>query len=162
MALTPDELSQKLMKEGQRSLAFFESIHDEQWDTVVYSDETSWTVNSILSHFLATEIGILSLVRDILSGGNGAIEDFDLNLFNNRKVNALEFTSIDELLDRFRAAREDTIKLVQSMSQDDLQKSGRHPWLGVTTLEVIIRLMYQHNQIHQRDIRRIIGATIPD
>jgi hypothetical protein len=40
------------------------------------------------------------------------------------------------------------------MQDPDLAKLGRHPFLGITSLEDIIKMVYRHNQIHMREIRR--------
>ena len=42
---------------------------------------------------------------------------------------------------------------VISLSDADLQKAGRHAFLGITTLAEMIKMVYRHNQIHYRDLR---------
>jgi hypothetical protein len=42
---------------------------------------------------------------------------------------------------------------------DDLAKQGRHPFLGTASLSDMIKLMYMHNQIHIRDIRRMLADS---
>jgi hypothetical protein len=37
-----------------------------------------------------------------------------------------------------------------------LEKTGRHPFLGVTTLREMIKMIYIHNQTHYRDLRRVL------
>jgi hypothetical protein len=63
-----------------------------------------------------------------------------------------------ELIEQFRQERENCIALVHRLSQEDLQKSGRHPWLGVAPVEEIVKLLYRHNQIHLRDIRKALAS----
>jgi hypothetical protein len=46
---------------------------------------------------------------------------------------------------------------MNGLSADDLVKTGRHPWLGIAPLEDMIQLLYRHNQIHQRDIRKLLA-----
>ena len=47
--------------------------------------------------------------------------------------------------------------VVAHMTPEDLPKVGRHPFLGAAPLEDIIKLLYRHNQIHQRDVRRLLS-----
>jgi len=48
--------------------------------------------------------------------------------------------------------------MVSQFDDPDLEKSGRHPWLGMAQVEEIIKLMYRHNQIHQREIREALES----
>ena len=45
------------------------------------------------------------------------------------------------------------IAWVLLVSDSDLEKIGRHPFLGQTTLREMIKMVYLHNQIHIRDIK---------
>jgi hypothetical protein len=110
----------------------------------------------VLAHFVASERGFYSLISDILSGGNGAPEDFRLNEYNERKVDELAAASTAELLSLYTAQRQKTCELVSGMSELDLLRTGRHPFLGVAPVEEMVKLIYRHNQIHLRDIRRLL------
>ena len=49
-----------------------------------------------------------------------------------------------------------TIQLLLELNDSDLAIEGRHPWLGVSPIEEMIKLLYRHNLIHQRDIRKVL------
>ena len=149
-------LAEKLRVEGEKTLKFFQQISADDWQMLLYSDGADWHVREILAHFVITEIGIPQIIRDVLAGGSGSPAGFDLDEFNRRKVGGLENLAIPFLLEKFSDLRQQTILLVESMDDADLQKIGRHPFLGEAPLEVMIKLMYRHNQIHQRDIRRAL------
>jgi hypothetical protein len=154
MPETPVRLAERLRREGQKSLEFFRSLPAESWAITVYEDGAAWSVRRLLAHFVSTEAGMQALARDVLAGGSGAPDGFDINAYNERKAAALDDQSIPELLARFDRLRTVTVELVAGLSPEDLQRAGRHPWLGVAPLEEIFKLLYIHNQIHQRDIRR--------
>ncbi len=128
----------------------------QQWQQTIYAEGALWSVKDLLAHFVATESGMRRLLEDVLSGGAGSPDDFDLNAYNARKVASLKDATPDELLTQFSRLRAASVSLVAGMSADDLNRQGRHPWLGMAPLEDIIKLMYRHNQIHQRDIRRAL------
>jgi hypothetical protein len=151
---TPEFLSERLRDEGAKTLAFFRALTPQQWETPVYTEDAHWSVRHVLAHFVAAESGITRLVENILAGGQGTPEDFDLNAYNERKVNALKEASREELLEKFSQLRQLSSTLVRGLHPEDLAKSGRHPWLGPASLGEIVKLMYRHNQIHQRDIRK--------
>lgn len=154
---TPLFLSERLLQEGQKTLEFFQRLSLDQWGQMIYTDGAEWRVRDVLAHFVAAEDGIRRLIENILAGGGGSPLDFGLDAYNQRKVSGLKDTPEVELMQRFAALRRQSAELVASLSQDDLARVGRHPWLGAATLGEIIKLLYRHNQIHQRDIRKALG-----
>jgi hypothetical protein len=42
------------------------------------------------------------------------------------------------------------------MQPADLANTGRHPFLGWVAVEDIIKMLYRHDQIHLRDLRRLL------
>lgn len=150
-------LSAKLRSEGDKTRLFFQELHHEDWEVLLYSDGANWRVKEILAHFVITEIGIPQIIRNVLSGGSGSSAGFNLDEFNRRQVRGLDDRSIPALLENFDELRQKTILLVESMENEDLLKVGRHPFLGEAPLEDMIKLLYRHNQLHQRDIRRALA-----
>jgi len=158
MAETPERLVARLQGEGEKTLEFFRRLTPQQWELPVYSDGGCWSVRQILAHFVAAERGIYKLIQNVLDGGEGAPADFDLNAYNERKVSQLEAETISSLLEQFAAQRRASAQLVARLSAQDLLRQGRHPWLGMAALEEIIQLLYRHNQIHQREIRKALSG----
>jgi hypothetical protein len=160
MTDTPEHLAERLFEEGVRVSRFFNELAPHQWEAQVYTEGARWTARQILAHFDVTETNIGWLIKDILAGGGGAPEGFDLDDFNEGTVAALKDLPTDDLLRRFAVHRQRTVELVRNMTGDDLQKTGRHPFLGISPLLNIIKLMYLHNQIHLRDIRRVLEQKV--
>jgi hypothetical protein len=157
MADTSEHLADRLRIEGKKTIEFFGGLTPDQWEKPVYSEGANWMVRHVLAHFVATEVGIALLVKNIMAGGPGSPEDFKLNDYNERRVAKLTGLSADELMRRFSENREASANLVDGMTQADLLRTGRHPFLGIAALEDIIKMMYRHNQIHQREIRKVLG-----
>ena len=157
MADTSEHLADRLRNEGQKTLEFFGGLTPDQWERPVYTEGANWIVRQVLAHFVATEVGIALLVKNILAGGPGSPEDFILNDYNERRVAKLTGLSALELMQRFSENREASTNLVAGMTQADLLRTGRHPYLGIAALEDIIKMMYRHNQIHQREILKVLG-----
>jgi hypothetical protein len=111
-----------------------------------------------LAHFVASEASITRLIKFILQGNPGVPEDFDIDAFNEREIICFAKLPHDMVLQRFMERRGETIQMVLDMSDADLGVEGRHPWLGIAPIEQMIKLMYRHNQIHQRDIRKILTS----
>jgi uncharacterized damage-inducible protein DinB len=157
MTETPAFLAERLKTEGDKTIAFFNSIKDDNWEISVYTEGSEWTVQNVLAHFVSAEQGFIRLFGDILAGGKGASEDFDIDRYNAKQQELIKDTPRQDLVKLFKASRFEMISLVSSLTNDDLQREGRHPFLGLTTLGEMIKMVYRHNQIHHRDLRKLIG-----
>lgn len=153
---SPNFLAERLQTEGEKTTAFFESLAPEQWQTLVYTEGSHWTARSILAHFLTAEKGFLKLFANIRDGGPGASEDFDIDRYNASQQEKTSKLTPAELLEGFRAVRAEMTALTASFTQEDLQKQGRHPFLGLAALAEMVKMVYRHNQIHLRDLRKLL------
>jgi hypothetical protein len=149
-------LSERLKTEGEKTAAFFSSLTADQWNDLVYTEGAEWTVRSVLAHYVTAEKGFVKLFSDIRDGGPGASEDFDIDRYNASQQQKTRERMPAELLEQFKTIRAEMAAWVASLTEADLQKQGRHPFLGVTTLAEMIKMVYRHNQIHQRDLRKVI------
>lgn len=154
MPETPAFLAERLKTEGEKCLAFFAALQPEQWQVEVYADGALWTVRSVLAHFVTAERGFLALFQSICAGGEGAAQDFSIDRYNASQQEKTRHLFPAELLAQFRAVRADLTAWVAALTEADLLKAGRHPFLGQTTLAEMIKMVYLHNHIHLRDLRK--------
>ncbi len=151
-------IQKRLREEGDKLLAMFAGITPEQWQAVIYTDGMTWTIKDILAHQISAEGEFQYYGRDVLNGGEGAPEDFNLNAFNNREVVAKADRTPDQLLADFHATRQATIELVAEIRDDQWALRGRHPFFGMIGVEDMFKLIYRHNMLHARDIRKMLGV----
>jgi uncharacterized protein (TIGR03083 family) len=151
-------IQKRLRDEGDKLLAIFEGLTLEQWRTVIYTDGMTWTIKDLLAHQISVEGEFQFYGRDVLNGGKGTPEGFDINAFNNREVAARADRTPDQLLADFRSARATTIDLVAAVRDDQFTLQGRHPFFGMMTIEDLFKLIYRHNMLHARDIRKALGS----
>lgn len=155
---TPDFLAERLQTEGEKTAAFFAALSPAQWQAPVYTEGPTWTMRNVLAHFVTAEKGFLKLFADIRAGGPGAPEDFDIDRYNASQQEKTIEISPAELLEQFRAVRAQMTALAASFTEEDLRKQGRHPFLGPTTLAEMVKMVYRHNQIHLRDLRKVLDS----
>lgn len=156
MPKSPQFLAKRLRSEGEKMVVFFTGLNDEAWKKTIYTEGSKWTIRHVLVHFVTAEEAFLKLFPSIVAGGEGASKDFDLDRYNARQQEKNQALQPDELLLQFQDVRARIVAWVEKLSTEDLQKEGRHPFLEETTLEEMIKLVYRHNQIHYRDIRKSI------
>jgi uncharacterized protein (TIGR03083 family) len=151
-------IQKRLRDEGAKLLAVFEGLTPEQWQTVVYTDGMTWTIKDLLAHQISAEGEFQFYGRDVLNGGQGAPEGFDINAFNNREVAAQADRTTDQLLADFRSARQATIDFAAAIRDDQFTLLGRHPFFSMIAVEDLFKLIYRHNMMHARDIRKALGT----
>lgn len=154
---TPTFLAEKLKTEGEKMVAFFAALTPDQWQQTVYGEEGPWTARSILAHFVSAEQGFLRIFASIRDGGPGASDDFDIDRFNaSQQAKLAEITSA-ELLARYGMTRAQMVEFAAGLDEADLQKTGRHPALGITSLGEMLKMVYLHNIMHLRDLKKVIA-----
>lgn len=157
MTETPAFLAERLKTEGEKMVEFFAALNDAQWRQEVYTEGSTWTVRNVLSHFVTAERGFVTLFEQIRQGGPGASEDFSVDRYNASHQKRTRDLTPGELLEQYRAVRAEMTAWVSGLDEADLGKTGRHPFLGMTTLAEMIKMIYRHNQIHYRDLRKSLG-----
>ena len=159
MGQLTEQIANRLRKKGEETLGFFGGLAEGQWEAVVYTEGAAWTVHQVLCHFVSAERAFLRLFKNVLAGGEGTPEGFDVDGFNAAQVEQLRPRGSGELLDLFRAARREMVALVVEMDDADLEREGRHPFFGVDKMEQFLKLVYRHNMIHERDVRKALDAV---
>ena len=151
------DLARKLTSEGERFAAFFASLTEAQWQAEVYTEGGVWTIRNVLAHLMTAERAFVRLFSDICAGGRGVSEDFSIDRYNaSQQIKTRELSPAD-LLEEYRKARAEMIAFVSGLQDSDLEKIGRHPYLQETTLREMIKMVYIHNQVHYRDLKKVIA-----
>ncbi len=147
-----------LEKGLERSIAFFESLTPDQLGEEIYQDGARWSALQVVAHFIAIERSMQWLFNNILSGGEGSPEDFDVDRYNQSQTRKFDDLPLDGLIERLRRVRRETIDIVSAMSESDLDREGRHAFHGHGKLERFIRWADEHMQIHEDDIRAALNT----
>jgi hypothetical protein len=149
-------LARRLNKEGEKVVAYFSTLTDEQWQTEVYTEGETWTIRNVLAHFVTSERGLLILFERIRQGGPGAADDFSIDRYNASQQQKTKSLTAQELLEQYAQVRADAVEWVSGLSEEELVIEGRHPFLGQVPLTEMIKMLYLHNQIHFRDFRKLV------
>ena len=96
------------------------------------------------------------MLQAVRQGGAGVADDFVVDRYNARQQEKTSELTPAELLEQYKAIRAEMIAWVFSITDSDLEKTGRHPFLGLTTLHEMVKMIYIHNQTHYRDLRRVL------
>jgi hypothetical protein len=151
-----NELAEKLKSEGEKFASLFSSISDDQWQREVYTEGTTWTIRNVLSHFVTSERGLLKLFEQIRQGGQGAAEDFSIDRYNAAMQERTKSATVQELIEQYKEIRANAVKWVAGLNDSELEITGRHPFLGQTVIREMIKMLYIHNQLHYRDMKKAL------
>lgn len=150
------DLAEKLKSEGEKFAAIFAGLTAEQWQTEVYTEGTTWTIRNVLSHFVTSERGLIKLFEQIRQGGAGSSAEFSIDRYNASMQARTKTSTPQELLEQYKSVRAESIGWVLGLKESDLELTGRHPYLGPTVIREMIKMLYLHNQLHFRDMKRVI------
>ena len=153
------ELAAKLKAEGEKMVAVFSEMRDDQWSQEVYTEGTTWTIRNILSHFVTSERGLIKLFEQIRQGGGGAADDFSIDRYNAAMQERTKALTPQDLLEQYKEVRASSIAWVSGLKEDELEITGRHPFLETTTIREMIKMLYIHNMTHYRDMKRQLSKT---
>lgn len=161
MADELDRIQTRLESEATKVVDYFQSLNEQEWDQQIYTTGSQWTARHVLAHFVSAERAFAVLLQIILAGGEGTPPGFNIDDFNEREVAGYDTGRLRELLGQFVGARNQVIALARLMEPEDLALTGRHPWFGETSIGDMLKLVYRHNMIHLRDLRRAFNAGAP-
>jgi hypothetical protein len=152
------ELAEKLKSEGERFASIFAGFTEEQWQKEVYTEGATWTLRNVLAHFVTSERGLLRLFEQVRQGGDGASQDFSIDRYNAAMQARTQEIPPQELLEQYKAIRAESVAWTAGLSEADLEKQGRHPFLGVTTIREMLKMLYIHNLTHYRDMKKALKS----
>lgn len=147
----------ELEKAAEETVVLFASLPPSQLDRPVYSESIHWNVRQVLAHLVTIEKSMHWLFRNLLDGGPGAPEDFDIDRFNLSQPAKLGHLTLAELIEQFRGVRAETVAIVAAMTDSDLDREGRHPFHGHGRLERFVRWAYEHQRLHEDDVRQALA-----
>jgi hypothetical protein len=150
------ELAEKLKSEGDKFVSIFSELTDEQWDREVYTEGTTWTIRNVLAHYVTSERGLLKLFEQIRQGGAGAADDFSIDRYNAAMQERTKEVAPQDLIEQYKEVRANAIQWVSSLTESELEITGRHPFLGQTVIREMIKMLYIHNLTHYRDMKKVI------
>jgi uncharacterized damage-inducible protein DinB len=151
-----NQLADKLESEGEKFYALFAGLTDDQWQAEVYTEGETWTLRNVLAHFVTSERGLVKLFERIRQTGEGSSDDFSIDRYNAAQQQKTKDLSPQELLEQYKAVRADSVAWTLSISELDLEKQGRHPFIGMTSIREMIKMLYLHNQMHYRDMKKVL------
>lgn len=135
--------------------AFLRDLPDE-WTQSNEDDET-WSVFDVVGHLIHAER------TDWLPRANTILEYGEARTFapfdRGGHAQEVQGRSLPQLLDEFARLRSENLNTLRAkkLSPADLERTGRHPALGVVTLAQLLATWAAHDLTHLHQISRIMA-----
>jgi hypothetical protein len=156
MSNSAASLADKLTSEGERILDYFRTLPEADWGRPIFEHGAQWTVRGVFEHLILSEASLLKLFANVLAGGPGATPEFDIDRFNLEHTGRLAVEGRERLLARYGETRRNTADFARGLSDAQLAMRGRHPAMGDSSVEDMLKLVYLHHSMHVRDVRRAL------
>ena len=98
----------------------------------------------------------MRLFEQIRLGGSGAADDFSIDRYNASQQQKTKDLTPQQLLEQYKEVRADSVAWTLSLEPADLEKQGKHPFLGMTSIREMIKMLYIHNMTHYRDMKKVL------
>ncbi len=133
----------------------------EVW-TLRNEGENTWTAFDIVGHLIHNErANWMPRAKVLLQFGEGkSFESFDR--FGHVRVT--QGKSLGQLLDEFARLRSENLRALRALNlrDEDLERHGRHPALGVVTLSQLLATWAAHDLAHLHQLSRVMAYQYRD
>jgi hypothetical protein len=132
----------------------------DRWETQVYADGAAWNARQVVIHLATAERGLFGQMRSILETGESTVpDDFDVDYYNKRSIEKRAEMTVTEAREAQAAERVALLAWLDTLSDADLEKTGRHPVIGIIPVDMYIRVIARHQKDHSADIARALAIN---
>jgi hypothetical protein len=117
-----------------------------------------WAILQVVEHLADNEMIMGYRMRMILAGETPDIQPYDQEQWAD-KLHWFDRSMADSMTD-LSALRARNLRLIQSLSADEMQRVGRHPERGDESVEQLVWLTAAHDLAHVAQIRRIRDSLL--
>jgi hypothetical protein len=164
MKPTKEQIREHTAQALERCLESFPRLDDKEWRKKA-SDR--WTAKDYLAHLvIAHEEEANRLIQQALAGETANIPGFgsrdEINGYNEQMLAQVRDLPVSDLLGRLKAAFEETLDILDGLSEADLDKPASSPvWDRPGTVRDLFFSSYLHLPGHYQDIRRAAKKKLP-
>ena len=112
--------------------------------------ESAWSARQVLAHLADFELVAAVRVRAVLSLPRPDLPTYGQEEFTRRFANV---ESAEEALARFLAVRRSTLRVLESLTDQDWERTGLHARRGEETLRRTVEMLVAHDRSHLEQMR---------
>ena len=151
------ELRQHLETSRQTLLDVISKIQGDAWAKPVQDSGERWTALQMVRHLQDAHQGLSKQLDRLREGQETVPQDFDLDRWNARVQSKTTEMTVEEALEALKASHERLLQTVDSLTEEDFQKTGWQPSLKkMLPLEVLIKVIGSHEANHAKDLENAL------
>ena len=150
-------LKQYLSEAKTELVTFLQTLTPEQWEQQAFIDGNKWTVRDIITHLVESETGLSTQIYKIRTGRESVPEGFDIDRWNAGLQKRMGDLTPAELLQGLEDVRQKTLERLDTVEAHEWEVSGRHPTLGIVSVEKYYQIIARHQQQHLADIQSALS-----
>jgi hypothetical protein len=153
------EFHSALQKLGKMPFIFEETINKFEGKLDKKVSEKDFSILEHICHLRDLENeGYLARIDKILKKTNPSLPDFDGDkIAIERKYQEQDALSA---LEKFKSFRQQSISFFESLTQEQLNRTGELEGVGKITLENLLCLMLQHDEAHLKELDELINQIL--
>jgi hypothetical protein len=154
-----DTLHATLQNNNAASLTILKGFTAEQWQTPVPSEsDAPWTAKDVLIHLSISEGGHVGQITRAVAGEEAVPADFDLTRYNRRSVQKNAEKSVEDLLKDLEANFGQLVAKLDTITEADLDKTGRHARGDTLTVEGFFLRCAEHRLDHAQQLQKAVNS----
>lgn len=110
--------------------------------------EGEWSATQVIHHLADNEAVNAVRIRSILTENEPGLFGYDSELWTR----FFNLESVEEALQRFEVQRRNTVRLVESLSAEDLSRRGVLSYRGAESIRVLLAVLAGHDRDHVHQI----------
>jgi len=158
MSARKDTIRKRITDDHEVAIKILKSFTPEQWAKPAPSEQDApWTAKDVLAHLADSEGGILGQISRCLAGEVTVPDGFDLARWNRRVVQKRAESSIADLLNSIEATHQQVLQRLETVSDAELDKKGKHARGDVITIEEFFTRITEHRRQHAEELKKGVG-----
>ena len=120
--------------------------------------EGKWSMVEVLAHLADSELVWAYRLRMVLAEADPVLTGYD----QDRWAKYLSYRERDceSVLEEIEFSRGRNLSLLKGLSEEELERSGRHSERGSETVRHMIRLYAGHDLVHRRQLERVRAVVV--
>lgn len=147
------------LADGRQRLNYVLDRVGDGWNTQVYAEGAAWTVQQLATHLMITDKGQNNTIMGIAKGEDPIPADFDLERYNRRSVEKRADVTVPEIRAALATSEAERNTWLDTLSDTDLDKKGRHGSMRILSVEEITDVMADHERAHANDIAKVLNIA---
>ncbi len=142
----------------------FLAVYEPFWRTIdvtspdrldAHAPGEAWSVMDVIAHLLDAEVQTYTRLRTILADEEPQLVNYDEARWTKALPRTIDLAEARLLVMGLRRAN---AALIQRLSPEELQRTGRHNLRGDIVLGELIEIYTNHVRVHLRQVNRILEA----